>query len=450
MKSPLLTLSIVSLLLTGCSTRNIDLNSAINDNIDAFKINVVNANYIGDTVFESDPTIPQYYYDERLVLNSSEPIGLNVFLKVLQINHPELTVNTGHVTSTAYNAARSFKFNGSLKESLDYAGDLYNVFFTINHNTVTVESEKFFTDSFDFSGVTDGDFALDAGIAKDSSGSFKSNLKFDEKGDFWSELEKSLGLILPSSKFTLSIQNGTVSYLADRREKNRVDNYLSALRAQYNTQFQVTYKVISVESSIARKFGIGTTLGIENGADTTITSPEVTFLDYINYSDKNLEVLLELGQEEGKLKAIQEGSFLVRNGHTIPINVLNNIEYISEISVVTSDFSESQSITTEELSTGISISLKPKALSDGTIELVSGFSKSELVSLEKVSGVMLPSTSEVESFSRTLMVPGEYVVISSFDDSKVDGDSTFKTTSFTDRFSDKNSKIVVIASITYD
>lgn len=450
MKVKICCIVLSALITAGCSSRHTTLEAPIIIENAKGNVEVLNANYIGNDIVVTDRKIPSYFNEQDFVLHSTDPISLEVFLEVLSRSYPN--INTIYNRENVTVLPKVFNFEGTIIEALDYAAELFGVFITVDDLNVIVESEKFFVSKIDFSGKTDGEFSISAGLSgTETGGSFGSDLSYADQGDFWSEVIKTLEMILPQEKFSLSIQNSTVSYFATKDQKVNIERYIDSLNGEYSTQFMVEYRVISIDSNAARKMGVGTNLGLSNSTgSTTITSPDVTFLDYIQYADKNVDVFLELGYEEGKLKTIQEGSFLVRNGHTIPINILNVMDYVSEVSLVTNDFSTTQSISTDELSTGISISLQPKHLSDGRIELISGFSKSELVAMETVSGVMLPTTSGVESMSRTLLVPGEYSVVSIFDSANLHGQSKGTTTSLTDSLDKKNSTIMVIANISYD
>ncbi|MEC4724933.1 hypothetical protein HWQ46_05125 [Shewanella sp. D64] len=448
MKSIYLTLLFVTI-LSGCASQNLDNISFEYEVPEMVKVKMVDANYIGDIVYRGGDDVPSFYYNETFEINTTNPISIDGFIAIIRLKYPQINLKESFQFASSNKSLKNIHFNGSIYDAFIHVSKLFDVFISMSAEGISFDDRLFFTESIDFSAATESDFKIDAGIAKDSSGSFASSLTYKEGGNFWLEIENSLGLIMPLDQFDISLQTSTISYFASYKQKEIVDVFFKKLKIQHNTQYKINFKVIAVDEDMSNKFAVGTVLGINSGS-TSIISPEKSFLDFISYKDKNLEALLEFGYGAGKLKTIQEGTFLVRNGHTLPINLLTNMNYISEISNVVNEFSQTQSITTNELSTGISISIKPRTLSTGRVEVVSGFSKSELINLDSVSGVMLPTTKEVESFSRTIVTPGEYVIISSFDDISSGGNYDIVATSFSDNMTERKSKLMIIVSVEHD
>ncbi|WP_419210118.1 hypothetical protein ABRP32_16470 [Providencia manganoxydans] len=92
-------------------------------------------------------------------------------------------------------------------------------------------------------------------------------------------------------------------------------------------------------------------------------------------------------------------------------------------------------------------------MSDGNIEVVSGFTKSTLDSMstfdEGGDEVMLPSVSSVEMFNTSLMRPGSIGIVSEFDVNEMGDDSKFGVFSFLVNSNNKNNTTVMVIGIDY-
>lgn len=72
-------------------------------------------------------------------------------------------------------------------------------------------------------------------------------------------------------------------------------------------------------------------------------------------------------------------------------------------------------VNTDEIVTGTSFIITPRVLSDGRIEVVSGFTKRFLNSLDEYDEVQLPNVSTTESFNSSIIKPGDLLVVGKFE-----------------------------------
>lgn len=76
---------------------------------------------------------------------------------------------------------------------------------------------------------------------------------------------------------------------------------------------------------------------------------------------------------------------------------------------------------TTELVTGTSFILTPRILTDGRIEVASGFTKRYLNSIDTFDEVQLPSVSTTEMFNISTITPGSLLLVSKYE-AKEDAD----------------------------
>lgn len=76
---------------------------------------------------------------------------------------------------------------------------------------------------------------------------------------------------------------------------------------------------------------------------------------------------------------------------------------------------------TTELVTGTSFILTPRILTDGRIEVASGFTKRYLNSIDTFDEVQLPSVSTTEMFNISTITPGSLLLVSKYE-AKEDSD----------------------------
>ena len=122
-------------------------------------------------------------------------------------------------------------------------------------------------------------------------------------------------------------------------------------------------------------------------------------------------------------KVIQSGSFITRNNIPIPLNMTTSQYYVS--SRTREEDSNSGDVSTEvettELVTGTSFILTPRILTDGRIEVASGFTKRYLNSIDTFDEVQLPSVSTTEMFNISTITPGSLLLVSKYE-AKEDAD----------------------------
>ncbi|HGP6976915.1 TPA: pilus assembly protein, partial [Vibrio cholerae O1] len=78
-----------------------------------------------------------------------------------------------------------------------------------------------------------------------------------------------------------------------------------------------------------------------------------------------------------------------------------------------------RTVKVSDLVTGFSMMVMPKILDDGRIQISSGFSRKQLVSIGTAQGITLPTVDENESMNTVTMNPGEVRLAMLFKDNYI-------------------------------
>ncbi|MBA3181222.1 type II and III secretion system protein, partial [Salmonella enterica] len=155
-------------------------------------------------------------------------------------------------------------------------------------------------------------------------------------------------------------------------------------------QFVITYKVFildkkklrNLDGELGVSFKKGGTSFSMNGGLVATPSGDIS-LGRNFYSDGRLGVAAKLDalyQLTGS-KVLQSGTMVTRNNTPVPLNLTESQNYVSGITSTLSDTiggSFSSSVTTATVTTGTSVILTPRVLSDGRVELTSAYTKKNL------------------------------------------------------------------------
>lgn len=110
------------------------------------------------------------------------------------------------------------------------------------------------------------------------------------------------------------------------------------------------------------------------------------------------------------------------------------------------DITESQ-LTTDQIVTGSSFIITPRALSDGKIEVASGFTRKNLISIDKFDSVQLPNFTTTEMFNTSTIKPGDLLIVGKYDE---DSDSDMQQAGIFSGIlngEDANSTVIMIVGI---
>lgn len=329
-------------------------------------------------------------------------------------------------------------YQGPLSGLLDMVGAYFNVSWT--YNGVSLEFSRYQTRTF----VMDALPGAIAMTAAEGGAELSPQLLATANIDIWDDINRTLGNIVGSSgSVDISQSSGTVivSTTIDRME--RVSRYLEEENRRLSRQVAISVELYTVEVSDSSAYGLDLTAALASidglpsinlagppaGLSTDATPGSVT----INLVEPN-----ELAGTNGVVQALATLGKTTRLAQ-IPITTLNNrpanqsitleTNYVSGVTSTSSGVDNvSTEIETDTQTTGISVSVLPRIMSDGRILLQYGLTQSDLIDLARftsgTSVVQLPNTQDVSFSQQVMMKNGSTLVLAGFDQSSDGNDAT--------------------------
>lgn len=361
------------------------------------------------------------------------------------------------------------KFSGKLSEFMKYISNLYDISIELNNeNILQAMVYKNYAIKLDFYGQ---DNKYEAGLdvssnegAAGSGFSGKSETKFSSS--FWTDIEKLVSGNVSSGIYTIFKDASILTFTGRNSEYETLKKIIDDYQKTNSKQFVVSYKIYNLDKGKTKKLGAdlgfnfsdhGTSAGINNALLDKIAGNINISSDFNGGENPKfrlgaqLEALYNLTGKE----VLQSGTFVTKNNVPIPLNMTTSSNYVSgriQTMNTASNFVDTQ-IETDKITVGTSFIITPRIMSDGNIEVVSGFTKSTLDSLdsfgEKGNEIMLPVVSSVEMFNTSLMRPGSIGVVSEFDVKSAGDGSKFGVFSFLIDSEDKNNTTVMVIGIDY-
>ena len=149
-------------------------------------------------------------------------------------------------------------------------------------------------------------------------------------------------------------------------------------------------------------------------------------------------------------RTLQSGSFITRNNMAIPLNMTKSQNYVSSKTRTVDDNGEvNVAVETSSIITGTSFIITPRVLSDGRIEVVSGFTKRYLEGIETYDDVQLPNVSTTESFNSSIIMPGDLLMVGKYDVKGENGGLEYQVLGIGDKNEDESATIVMVIGVDY-
>lgn len=417
----------------------------------------------------------------------AEATGLNLVIEKGVASETPVTMTLRHVTAEdALQAVLS---------SADY-------FYAINNNMLVVKAvdTKIYelgrpsviqSYNVDLGGDIFGS-ALAAGATGSGAGqqqsqqsgttNIKGNITQSAKNDpaafgFWDAIEKSIANILgiqagplaasaappgqgqiyaaeisaSRQSFTVNRLAGTIIVTASKRNLERIDQYLGAVKKVINRQVLIEAKIIEVQLSNGLQYGIDWTQALSkwSGIYNSASFGTKNFASVVSTGSAafnvalagNLTLLLNALQQQGEVRTLSNPRVNIMNGQTSLLTVGRSNTFISNVNTSTTAVAGASPITTFTIGTstvlsGIMIGIVPFISEDGEISLTITPIVSNLVQLQNTSvgqsgnqtQISLP-TIDLRELSTTVKVrDGQMVIIGglisqteSLQDNKVPG-----------------------------
>lgn len=446
MKNKLLILCL-SAMLPGCAhyfDQKCDLNSESNqmpqvveaDDIKTRPYQKYDAAFLGKRIEYNAKT--QQLLSQNVNIESYEPIDLPTLLESVadqtgisyRIND-SLPNSEKTGSQAAPLQAHSINFNGTFEEFMRYISVLYDVSSTLDHNNVlTTSLYETYAIKLDFYGQNnkfEASLDLSSNEATAEGGLIaKSETKFEST--FWEDVKDMAEKYVSSGIYSLFKDASILTFTARPSEHKTLSQILKKYQTDNSRQFIVSYKVFVLDKRKIKKAGAAMNIDLINGGTginlTTamMKSAEGTFKTGRKfYSPEagrtlNINAQLDAFYELTGSRVLQSGTFVTRNNVPIPLNMTKRQNYVSGRTRTINETTNRETIevTTDRIITGTSFIITPRVLSDGRIEVSSGFTKRFLNGLDTFELIQLPVVTTTETFNVSTVTAGTLLMVSKY------------------------------------
>ncbi|HFW1990514.1 TPA: type II and III secretion system protein [Salmonella enterica subsp. enterica serovar Saintpaul] len=388
----------------------------------------------------------QHLLAQHVEFHSAIPVSLNTVLDTLsEQTKSSYRINEqvpGKATATPDTAAgplirdNTVNFTGTFEEFMRYLSALYDVTVSLTddnilqvnvYNTYALKLDYFGKDNnWDSSLDLSGNEAISGGVKGKSEAKFQST--------FWDDVTAMAQKYVSSGVYNVFKDVGVLTFSGRPSEYTELAGILKDYKQANSKQFVITYKVFildkkklrNLDGELGLKFKSGgTSLNLNSGLIGTPTGDIYFGRDF--YADGRLGVAAKLDalyQLTGS-KVLQSGTMVTRNNTPVPLNLTESQNYVSGITSTLSDTTGgtfSSSVTTGTITTGTSVILTPRVLSDGRVELTSAYTKKNLNGIEifpqgataDQNQVQLPNISTTELFNTVDVTPGSLIIVGKY------------------------------------
>lgn len=374
---------------------------------------------------------------------------------------------TGAENTSADENAHNVNFKGTFEEFMRYISSVYDVNASLDDNNVLkLTMYETYAIKLDFYGENNkSESGLDlSGNSSTSSGGLKGKSETKFESSFWDDVKDMADKNISSKVYTI-FKDASILTFAGRPSEHRVlSEVLKKYQTDNNKQFVVTYKVFSLDKSKIKNLSGGATVQYNDGGTSfdiksssilkSMTSGMAIDRDFYAPNTGhalNINAQIDALYQLTGGKAIQSGSFVTRNNMPIPLNMTQSQYYVSGVTQTTNDLTSVQdsSVETTELVTGTSFIITPRVLSDGRIEVTSGFTKRYLNEIQDFGSVQLPKVTTSEMFNTSMVSSGSLLIVGKYEAvEQSDGQSYMMLGAGVDS-SDNTVTIVTVVGIDY-
>ncbi|EAP1707924.1 type II and III secretion system protein [Salmonella enterica] len=438
-----------------------------------------------DTSFLGKPVVysakQQQLLARHVEFRSEIPVSINTVLETLSVqtktsyrlNEQPPGKNTQQDSPGGEEFIRdnSVNFSGTFEEFMRYLSALYDVTVTLTddnilqvnvYNTYALKLDFFGKDNqYDSSLDLSGNEAISGGVKGKSESKFQST--------FWDDVTSMAQKYVSSGVYNVFKDVGVLTFSGRPSEYTALAGILKDYKQANSKQFVITYKVFildkkklrNLDGELGLKFKSGgTSLNLNSGLIGTPSGDIYFGRDF--YADGRLGVAAKLDalyQLTGS-KVLQSGTMVTRNNSPVPLNLTESQNYVSGITSTLSDTiggSFSSSVTTATITTGTSVILTPRVLSDGRVELTSAYTKKNLNGIDVFpqgatsdqNQVQLPNISTTELFNTVDVTPGSLIMVGKYETKVNTDDQGLKILGGNLNRNDSNSTVVMVVGVDY-
>ncbi|SPW31141.1 type IVB pilus formation outer membrane protein, R64 PilN family [Edwardsiella tarda] len=326
-------------------------------------------------------------------------------------------------------------FNGTVEEFIRYISALYDVSVKLDDNNIlNISYYDHYAIKLDFYGENNKfETSIDlSGNEATSSGGVKGKSELKFESSFWDDVDGMAQRYVSSGNYNIIKDASVLAFIGRPSEYRMLNDVLKRHRDDNSRQFVLTYKIFTLDKKKVQKLGAaanvnylnnGTSLGIDTTLLSSLTGASFgrDFLTPIEGKQGfNISGRIEaIYQLTGK-NILQSGTFITRNNVPVPVNITQTQNYISGRTQTTNSLTSvvDTTIETDKVITGSSFILTPRVLSNGSIEVVSAFTKKTLNSVENFESVQLPNVSTTEMFNTSVLKPGTLMIVAKYEGSE--------------------------------
>ncbi|WP_320720940.1 type II and III secretion system protein [Enterobacter sp. 296B2] len=403
---------------------------------------------------------------KHVKITSYEPTTLSALMEVVSAQTGiSFRINASAMggkkasTDDSWDTPRSVQFDGNFEDFMKYIGSLYDVSTALDaSNILKINVFDTYVMRLDFYGEnnkTETNLDLSGNEATSGGGlTGKSETKFESS--FWDDVEDMAKNYVTSGNYTLFKDSSILMVNSRPSEHEALSKALDKYKADNSRQFIVTYRIYLLDKTKEKNLGGGLNLNFADAHNTINISSSIlnNLGGGITAGWKNSHVDISTGLDAlYKLtgsESLQSGSFITRNNMAIPVNMTQSQYYVSGRTRTTDDTGEvNVEINTDEIVTGTSFIITPRVLSDGRIEVVSGFTKRFLNSIDEYEDVQLPNVSTTESFNSSIIKPGDLLVVGKFEAKASKDGLQYEVLGANDTHSDGVATVLMVIGVDY-
>jgi len=248
-------------------------------------------------------------------------------------------------------------------------------------------------------------------------------------------IEKAIAGLPGIASFSVNRMTGTIIVTATKKDLERVENYLAAIKKVLNRQVIIEARIVEVQLSETLRYGIDWTAVLEKsglGRVTVGTEKFATVVTealsnfHIGITGRDFTALLNALQSQGNVRVLSNPRVNIMNGQTSLLSVGRNVNFISRVETTTTTAATGVlptttfTVETNGILSGIMIGIVPYISDTGEITMAITPIVSDLIRLEdktlgkvgeNIIQISLP-TVDLRELSTTVRVKdGEMVII---------------------------------------
>ena len=256
--------------------------------------------------------------------------------------------------------------------------------------------------------------------------------------NLWDDIDDAVdGLLSEGGNFALSEASGTLTVTDTPQVIEKIESYIKKINDVMTKKFEITTEILEVELKDSDQLGIDWDLvytkmanladlpeeyvkgqlsyNVDDGLKAAILNPDS------RWKDTNL--MIKALSEQGRVSVKTDQTVTTGNGQVSPLQVLNQTTYLAEISVETNeDGSNSYAMTPDTVTSGMTLNILPKMLSNGHIMLHYNLDITTLQNMAEYGAgenmIQLPETKSQNFLQRVPVKPGSRIMLTGFEQVK--------------------------------